>query len=158
MIAAASKAIDNFCHRIFASDEESVRTFTRNRVGISDMFDGRILFLDEDLAAVPSAITDSPTVSYVPENETPYYALIITDEAWAYPTVSITGHWAYSITAPPDVEMACLRLARWMYDMSEASERDVVTVTPEGQVLLPSGLPNDAMTLLKPYRKQGVAG
>jgi len=159
MIEAASTAIDNYCHRIFASDEETDHTFTRfNVAGLSDPFNGKILFLDDDLAEEPSAITDSPTVVRFPENETPIYALVLTDGAWNSDAVVITGHWAFSTTAPPDVEQACLRLAKWMYDMSETSDGTDVLITPEGQVLLPQGLPRDVLTLLKPYRRLRVIG
>ena len=63
LIASASESIDGHCQTTFSSSEESDHTFTRlNIAGLSNPFSGNILLLDADLAAVPSAITDSPTV------------------------------------------------------------------------------------------------
>ena len=143
---AAHSVIDNYTHRTFESSAETDRDFTRLEIpGVSNRFNGRLLMLDGDLAAAPSAITDAPTVLVLPQNEFPIYALLLTDGAWAYPTVTVTGHWAYSTSAPADIKQACLRLADWIYDLREGTEGPVAIVTPDGQVLVPGGLPDDVL-------------
>ncbi len=99
---------------------------------------------------------DADNILYIPENTTPYYGLELTEGTWPS-LVEITGHWAYSITPPPDIELACLRLANWMFDMRDTSQGSAVVVTPEGRVLLPQGLPSDIVTFLAPYRRVRVA-
>ncbi len=155
IIPAACLTIDNYCGRTFQSTAVSTHTFTRLNLG-QDAFRGRILFLDEDLAAASSSITGSPTVSYLPENKPPYYAIVLTEGGWAYPTVSVVGHWAYSELPPADIILATLQLTKWMYDSQENNQGTNVMITPEGQVLLPSGLPDFIKTLLAPYRKVTV--
>jgi hypothetical protein len=159
LISSASRAIENYCGRRFAASAEVIHVF-KVRYTSSDVitpFDGSILYLDDDLALAASAITGSPTVSYLPANTPPYYAILNEDGAWVSP-ISVTGYWAYSVNPPPDVEMACLRIARWMYDMRETTRGDGVVVTDQGAVLMPAGLPADVMTLLTPYRRMRFAG
>ena len=157
LIAAASEKIDNHCHRVFSASEETDHTFSRINIrGLPDPFDGNILLLDDDLAAAPSAITDNPTVVCLPENNFPIHALVLTDGAWNSTAVVVTGYWAYSISPPPDIESACLRLAKWMFDMRDTAQGSAVVVTPEGRVLLPQGLPSDIVDFLAPYRRVRV--
>lgn len=155
IIETASRAIDNHCKRKFSADEETVRTFTRSK-RYEDPFEGQILYLDEDLAEEASAITDSPTVTYLPENTPPYFIMCLTEGSWNAEAVEVTGYWAYSRTPPADIEYACLRLAKWLYELSETTRADVVMVTPEGAKLIPQGLPVDVLTLLGPYVRLGV--
>lgn len=151
VIPASKLAIDNYCGRTFEAGSTSARTFTKTGIAV-DAVVGKILHLDQDLAEAAASITDSPTVVYLPENETPYHAIVITDGSWADPVI-VTGYWAYSRTAPGDIIIASLQLAKWMYDMRESNEGTRVIVTPEGQVLLPSGLPPFIKVLLDPYRR-----
>ena len=155
LILSATKIIENYTQRVFKVDDESNQDFSRLR-SVADRFSGNTLFFYEEIADEASAITDSPTVSYIPENGPPYYGMVKTDGSWAYPTVTVTGYWGYSLTPPPDVEMACLRLAKWLYDMKDGGGSEAI-FTPEGQVLLPAGLPQDVITILKPYKKVTTA-
>ena len=155
LIETASRAIDNYCKRKFAVDDETKRTFTRTKRR-EDAIEGQILYLDEDLAEEASVITDTPTVIYIPENIPPYFAIEITEGSWNSEAVEVTGYWAYSREAPADIEYACLRLSKWLYELSETTRADVVMVTPEGARLVPQGLPVDIMTLLGPYVRVGV--
>lgn len=155
LILGATEHINNHCHRIFRIDEETVRTFTK-RSNREDAFEGAMLYLDEDLAEAASAITGTPTVLYMPENTPPYFIIEIINDSWEA-VVEVTGYWGYSRTPPPDVEFACLRLVKWMYDLRDTTEGSAVIVTPEGRVLLPQGLPSDIVKMLEPYVKVGVA-
>ncbi len=158
-IGAASRAIEKHCGRKFGADAEATRTYTVRYVGrdVITPFNGPILYLDEDLAAAASAITGAPTVTYLPANEAPYYAILNDDSSWDYP-ISVTGYWAYSIQPPPDIELCCLRVAKWMYEMRETTRADAAVVTDMGAVLLPAALPADVIALLAPYRKIRMAG
>jgi len=152
LIGSATAVIESYTQRKFDADEESNQSFSRVS-GVADRFTSTTLFFYSELAAAASAITDSPTVSYIPEDGPPYYGMVKTDGSWAYPTVTITGYWGYSKTPPPDIEMACLRLAKWLYDMRDTGQGQQAIITPDGNVLLPQGLPSDILTLLKPYKK-----
>ena len=153
LISAASRMIDNRTGRKFGADAETSHTFDITRY--TDPFDLDTLLLDEDLADVPSFITGSPTVTYLPSSP-PYWAIVLDSGSWTLPTV-VTGYWAYSQNPPPDIELACLRLAKWAYELRETTRGDAVVVTTQGAVLLPSKLPADVETILAPYVKIKMA-
>jgi len=157
MIASATIIIENYTQRKFEVEAETDQAFTRIAGMQTNRFSGSMLYFYEELADEASAITDSPTVSYIPENGPPYYGCYLTDGAWAYPAVTVTGYWGYSKVAPPAIEQACLRLAKWLYDQKETNPGNSAIITPEGQVLLPQGLPSDVISILKPYKKVVVA-
>ena len=154
LIESATSVIENYTQRKFDADEATAQSFTMvANYPVESRFSGNTLYFYEELADEADSITDSPTVVYIPEDGPPYYGLFKTDGAWAYPTVTVTGSWGYSKTPPPDVEMACLRLCKWLYDMKDTAQGSAAVITPEGQVLLPQGLPSDVVQLLKPYRR-----
>lgn len=160
LVSAASRAIDGYCGRAFAVDAETVHVFTKPSGSIDflvDPFDGRVLWLDGDLAQVASAITGSPSVTYHP-NLTPYDRIILAEGSWTSP-ISVTGYWAYSRVQPPDVEQVCLRLSNWLYELRHATRaQEFVTFSAEGTTLMPALLPADIRVLLAPYRKLRFAG
>ena len=157
LIESATAIIENKTKRIFKVDAESDQAFTRISGMQRQRFSGQTLFFYQELAEEASAITDSHTVTYLPEDGPPYYGCYKTDGSWAYPTVTVTGYWGYSLTPPADIEQACLRLVKWLYDLKDATNSAQAVVTPEGQVLLPEGLPNDIAILLNPYVKVTIA-
>jgi hypothetical protein len=160
LIAAASEAIEVKCHRRFRSDTESNRTFTARTIlgEYRTPFSGPVLMLDSELAEAASAITGSPTVSYLPENGgPPYYAIINEDGYWTSP-ITVTGHWAYSRMPPPNIELACLRLTKDLYESRSATRSSGVVVTDQGAVLMPAQFPADVMALISPYIKPLVVG
>jgi hypothetical protein len=152
LIQSATGIIETRTGRIFKVEAEADQIFSRY-AGVSNRFDGNMLYFYKELADEASAITDSPTVVHLPENGPPYYGIRKVEGSWAYPAVTVTGYWGYSKTPPPDIEMACLRLAKWLYDMKDTHAGNSAIITPEGKVLLPQGLPSDVMALLKPYVK-----
>lgn len=160
LILSASRIINQHCRRVFAVDDETIRTFRRSR-RYDDSFNGPQLLLDEDLAEDASLIQDpddltwAPTVFYREENRPPFWAIELEQDAWPQ-VVKITGYWGYSRTPPPDIEFACLRLVKWLYDLRDTTEGQVAVVTPEGRVLLPRGIPSDISTILDPYRRAQV--
>ena len=155
ILASAEEVVENYTQRVFDAAADSIQTFTRLS-SVPNRFDGQKLYFFTELAATATSITDTPTVIYLPENGPPYYGCMITAGTWAYPTVSITGKWGYSTAPPADVELAVWRICKWLYDMRHSTSGEMV-VTPEGQVLIPEGLPSDIKVLLNPYRKVRVA-
>ena len=155
LIGSAKNIIDGHTDRVFDVQDETTRTYSRYR-GVPSRFSSNTLYLDVELAEEASVITDSPTVVYLPENDAPYYSIVLVEGSWAYPQVQVTGYFGYSRIAPPAIEQACLRLAKWLYDMRDTNSGDSVVVTPDGQVLLPQGLPADVKTMLAPFRRVRV--
>ena len=153
MIGTAQTIIEDRTKRVFEVADETDQDFSRVRGIESNRFSGNTLYFYTELADEASAITDSPTVIYLPENGPPYYGCYKTDGAWAYPTVTVTGYWGVSKTASPTVEITCLKIALWLYESTNSTSGGAVVVTPEGQVLLPKGLPNDIEILLAPLKK-----
>ena len=157
MITAASRLIDNHCKRRFAVETETVHTFTRRALlPHLDPFNGSILMLDDDLAEAASLITGTPTVSYLPSSSTPYWAIVNEDGGWTSP-ISVTGFWAFSKSAPEDIEFVCMRLAKWLYELRETTRGDAVVVTDQGAVLMPAALPADVLAVLSTYVRIGIA-
>lgn len=158
MIGAASRAIERYCGRKFGADTTAAHIFTARWLGPAYItpFDGNILYLDDDLAEAPTSITGAPAVTYLPPNEPPYYAIVLDSGSWTSP-ITVVGYWCYSKIPPSDIELACLRLSKWMYELRETTRADAAVVTDLGAVLLPAGLPVDVITLLAPYRKVRLA-
>jgi len=166
LLAAAQRTIDSYCARTFEATADTVRTFDSQR----DV-DGYTLTVDSDLCAITSIVNgDGTTISnshYVtePRNETPYYAIRLkasAGEVWTSTAagdsenaISITGKWAYSTSAPSDIAHVCKRLAAYIYRQKDnAGDLDRAVMTGDGNVLLPSRLPNDVADMLRPYMRK----
>lgn len=124
---------------------------------------GGICYFDSCSVKLADPVYDLETIPpenviYMPENTPPYYALELTEGTWP-DLVEVTGYWGYSRTPPPDIELACLLLAKWMYDLRDTTQGAAVVVTPEGRVLLPQGLPSDVLTILDSplYKRVSIA-
>lgn len=166
LIDYAQKAIDGYTGRSFEASADSTRYFT---VGVDT--EGRMLYLDEDLAEITSIITDayadSPTTlttaDYIthPRNRTPYHAIEIlgsSSYSWTYSDdpqtgVTVTGKWAWSTTAPADVVHACNRLVAYYYRQKDAGVFDTTAIPDAGIIQIPQGIPRDVQLILNPYRR-----
>ena len=155
LIDSAYTIVNDYTGRVFDVSTVTGRTFSRY-TNYPSRFANQTLYLDEDLVGEATYITDSPTVLYLPENDDPNYAIFLTEGAWNSTAVTVSGYWGYSKTAPTAIQQASLRLTQWLYDMRSTNRGDAVIITPEGQVLLPQGLPQDVVTILAPYRKVRV--
>ena len=155
LLAKAKAIIDNHTGRVFDVSAATDQEFSRLNIPTEKRFHGNTLYFYEDLAAEAESITDSPTVIYLPEDGPPYYGCYLVDGSWAYPTVTVNGYWGYSKSGavPADIEMACLMLAKWLYDSKDQTNTSTAVITPEGRVLLPKGLPSDILKILAPYKK-----
>jgi len=166
LIDAAQSAIDRYTSRTFEASTDATRKFT---VGVDT--EGDLLFLDADLAAITSIITDADATSsttlasteYVPRprNMTPYHAIQIlgsSSNSWTYTDdpengVEVTGRWAWSTTAPADVAQACMRLAGYYYRQKDAGVFDTTAIPDAGIIQIPQGMPRDVQLILNPYRR-----
>lgn len=131
----------------------------------------RTLYLDKDLCAIATVVNgDGSTVSaasYVtePRNEPPYFALTLKGSSglvWTWGAdvenaIAITGRWAYSISPPNDVKMACLELASYLYRRRglEGMTLDQPQVSPSGVTLYPPGMPVLVQSVIGQYQKLG---
>lgn len=172
MIAAAQKIIDTYTRRTFEASADTTRRFDAVRdVGSMDNGVDRVLWLDHDLCQITSITNgDATTVTtgqYVtePRNYTPWYAIALRTSAniaWTYDdepenAIAIVGRWAYSITAPDDIQWACKRLAAYLYrqkDTSSEAERPIMSAS--GASILPSKLPADVRDVLDRYVRRTV--
>jgi hypothetical protein len=163
LITAAQAAIDAFCRQTFEAAADTTRYFDPTLDAA-----GRWLYLDAPLAAITSVTNgDGNTVTsgnYItePRNVTPYRALVLKGNstvAWTWTTtpensIAIVGKWAYSTSAPADVAQACTRLAAYLYrQKNNSGDLDRAMVIGANAMLLPSELPKDVYTLLRPYRR-----
>jgi hypothetical protein len=166
MITYAQQAIDSYTGRTFEASADSTRYFT---VGVDT--EGRMLFLDEDLASITTVKTNadatSPTTlattEYIthPRNRTPYHAIEIlgsSNNSWEYTDdpeggIEVTGKWAWSTSAPNDIIHACNRLVAYYYRQKDAGVFDTTAIPDAGIIQIPQGIPRDVQMILNPYRR-----
>jgi hypothetical protein len=167
LISRAQAAIDRYTGRTFEASANTTRKFT---VGIDT--DGRVLYLDEDLASINAIVTNADgganadtltTGEYVtkPRNRTPYFAIEIlasADATWDYTTdpengITVSGKWAWSASAPDDIVQACIRLAGYFYRQKDAGVFDVTAMPDAGVIQIPQGIPKDVKMILDVYKK-----
>ena len=158
LILAAQALIDAQCRRTFEAASDTARTFDAVR-----NVRGRLLILDGDLAQITSITNgDGTTVStsqYTtePRNATPWWGIRLLSSSgisWTYSTdpedaITITGRWAWSVTADDVVEKACLDTAHLMYSMRDnLADATRPLLTGDGNVILPGEYPKSLRTLI----------
>ena len=158
----AQKIIDVRCQRCFEASADSIKKFD----AIRDV-DGATLRLGDDLCQITSVVNGDGSVissaNYVtePAHSMPFWAIRIkrSGSPWTYSNdpedaIQVTGRWAYSIMAPYDIMQAMTRLAAFLYRQKDtAIDGDRPILTGDGNVLMPSRLPNDVAELLRIYVK-----
>ena len=164
LINSSKSVIDGFCNRTFEALEDATRYFD----AYSDV-DGQTLYFDADICAITTVTNgDGEVISsthYVtePRNAKPYYAIRLKASApyqWTCDSngnsenaIAILGKWAYSDNAPDDIRFACVRLVSYLYRQKDnAADMDRAVIVGNGTVL-PSRIPDDIKTILKPYRR-----
>lgn len=164
LIGAAQAAIDTHTGNTFEAPTLTTRTYDVYGPHIQ----GRRLFFDRPLAVL-TALSDGAgsfaATDYVmmPRNDAPFYGVelkINTGRYWTYNidwenAISVTGRWAYSVTAPLDIRQAARRLASFYYRQKDAAIQDV-TAIEAGVVIQPIAIPADVRALLSPYRSAVV--
>lgn len=156
--------IDRYTGRVFEAAADTTRKFDAKR----DTSENRMLLsLDHDLVSV-TTITNGDATSvtsgqYVllPANETPKFAIRMKSSAnkyWTYgddpeEAITIVGRWAYSLTAPSDIEMATIRLVSYIYRQKDNAGEFDRTILAGNSTLLPTQIPRDVLQYLDPYVK-----
>lgn len=167
LLTRAQFAIDNHTHRTFEAAADTTKLFDAEQ-DTSDHY----MVLDWtpyvlDLCQITTVINGDGTSisasSYVtnPRNQTPWYGLRFKLNSGLYWTfdqdpenaISITGRWAYSVTAPADIVHATVRMATYMYRQKDANTFDVTAIPGAGVIEVPQGIPRDVGKLLEPYRR-----
>ncbi len=160
LLKRAQAAVDGMCNRTFEVSTDTVRYFDTRAI------DGYLLHLDADLCAITSVVNgDGVTITNThyttePRNVKPWHALRLrwsSDRAWDGVTgdIAITGKWAYSLTAPADVQHATVRLAAWMYRQKDNTGSDAPMIAGD-VTILPARIPSDVEALLAPYVRRHV--
>lgn len=163
LISFADALIDSLTGRTFEASEDSTRYFN----AIDDV-DGAILYLDHDLCAI-TTITNGDGVEVasdeyttLPRNETPYHAIKLlssSGKSWTYTNdsegaISIAGKWAYSTTAPEDVEQTARDIVIAGYKQRDnLADATRPILTGDGNVLMPDEYPKSLKTLINRYRR-----
>ena len=168
LLTRAQSAIDQHVHRTFEATADSTKYFDAER-DTSENY----MVLDWtpyglDLCQITTITNgDGTTVAssaYVtnPRNYTPWYGVrfkLNSGLYWTYDqdpenAISITGRWAYSITAPADIVQATIRMAAYMYRQKDSNTFDVVAIPGAGVMEVPQGMPRDVTMLLRSYERK----
>jgi hypothetical protein len=174
-IDRAQSVINSYTNRVFESLADSTRYYTPiiDRIGSGlgysgDLSDDYTLSTNYDLISVTTIVNgtgDSIPVNAVvtlPLNFTPAYAVRIKQASgyfWSYvgspeASVSITGRWGYSLTAPANIQQACLRIASGYYRQRDGSpDISDSVISADGSAIVSSAMRSDVLQLLKPYRR-----
>lgn len=173
----AQGIIEQVCHRRFEAGEDETRLIDWSE----ETVDGRTLYLPEDLCQITEVVNgDGETVPFtafvteprlrtvgggviaLPDSPKswPWYALTLKASstlAWTYDTdpeeaISVTGRWAFSVTAPAIIKGVTLALTDWLYHRKDNPQNwEESDVSPEGVLLLMSDLPADIQRRLMPF-------
>lgn len=161
LIVRAQQVIDVFCGRSFEAAADTTKLFDAVR-DVSD--DGLTLYVMHDVAQITSVQNgDGVTVSASAYVKRPAGLKLKASSGvtWTYATdpedaISITGRWAYSVSAPLDIQHACIRLAAYLYRQRESgAEIDRPIVSESGMVLMPATLPKDVRDMLTARKRIG---
>lgn len=166
---AAAKMIDTWVSRsrlrTFVASADTTRAFHALGSVI-----GTTLYTSSDIAQTPTTVTHNNgattvvvTTNYMllsdhEPNAAPYSKLQLIDgTSWAYTTnpvnaISITGRFAYSITPPDNIIRACIGLVVSMWRQRHTTANvSAATVSMDGTIVFPDGLPKSVVDLLEPY-------
>jgi hypothetical protein len=156
-------------------DRETLRTFYARaaEARLQDVPDGQTLYVDDDLFSIDTGglVNGDGTVivaanyQLLPLNKSPKYAIrlnLSSSYAWAISSstgasgaISVTGSWGYSATAPHDIRLACLTIAKGVYNrrFGENQSSDTITVAG-GMVITPKDVPAMAAATINAYRRR----
>ena len=175
-IDRAQSAIESYTNRVFEAGSDTTRKYTPiiDRIGSGmgfngDLIDDYTIDTQYDLISITSITngdtTNIPTANVVtmPLNFTPAWAVRIKQGSgyfWSYTgspeaSVSIVGRWGYSLTAPANIQQACLRLASQMYRQRDGSpDLSDSIISADGSAIVSGAMRSDVKALLNPYRRR----
>lgn len=155
--------------RVFEVSVDATRYLDAPRDTSDRSLDGPLYLLlltsAGDLCSITSVVNGDgetlTTADYVtePRTQTPYYAIRLksgSGKTWTWEdspegAISVTGKWAYSTSAPADIQRAALRLCAWMYRARDNDGFDQDIHTQEGLTVLGSKMPRDIRQIIETY-------
>lgn len=174
-LTQAQDIIEHVTNRRFEASADETRLIDYS----PETVNGRMLHLPHDLCQITSVVNGNGQTVAVTEYVTvprlrsvsgsqsimpavpsawPWYAIEIklnASKIWTFSSspeeaISITGRWAFSVTAPQTIKSVCLRLADWLYHLKDnpASEIRESETSEEGVMLLMADLPMDVQRRL----------
>lgn len=163
---AAARTIDAWVGRTRARTFIASSDTTRTYNALSDTI-GSVLYLAADLATTPTTVSNNGAtvtggnyklLSARSDGSAPYSAIrLLGGATWGYTTnpedaASITGKFAYSTAPPEDIVQATILLvvSIWRQRHTTANVQ-AATVSMDGTIIFPDGLPKQAVDLLEPY-------
>lgn len=181
-ITRAQASIDRYCHRTFEASTNTTKTFDAVKDVGDGTLSGynkqaswesaelqRTLWIDSDLATINTVTNGDGTIisssdyTTLPRRKSPIHAIVLkldSNIAWTWTdspeeAITISGKWAYSVSAPDDIVQATLRLSAWLYKQGENYNAgiDRPVESPSGVLILPMEFPRDVLTLLNPFRR-----
>lgn len=167
LIRAATQWIDEHCDRRFARNQDEERTFDPTRD--VEEWDENILHLGDDLHTLTQVLNGdgadiTALVTPEPRHQKPHAILRLKSRAtttWTYPddgdpenSIRVIGRWTYSVTAPEDIALACMRLVQYLYWQRQAPLFETTAIPEMGMVQVPPGMPADARNILEQYKRQ----
>lgn len=168
LIPYAQQMIDSYTNRTFEFTDSSDNSVVRYFDAEDDIRDNYTLLLDKDLYKVVEITVDGNAISsdsYVtePRSDPPYWGITMLSNAsddWDYGTdsenaIAIDGHWAYSSSAPADIQLATIILADWI---KKQRNSDLALTAPiidarAGVTILPVTVPNIVRQILNSYKR-----
>jgi hypothetical protein len=129
---------------------------------------GSVLWLGADLLTVTTlsngdaSATEIPAAGYwlQPRNETPKVAIKLKSSYYwtvdADCEIAVAGTWGYSTEAPADIQLACMRLAAYLYRGRDSQVFDVTADPTMGVITVPKGMPQDVRVILDRYPRRMV--
>jgi hypothetical protein len=162
-VLAAKAAIDAYCSTVFDVSTDTTKYFSSRDDGIW----GAYLHLGRNrLASSPASVViagTDVTDDIIPmPNERPITQLYLMSNApqtWRDSgddpaiSISITGKWGYSTTAPTDIKQAAIIWASFLYQQKDAFIDGTVASSSEERRNVIPGVPRGALHLLAPYKR-----
>lgn len=160
-IEAASRVIDNETRRTF---------YARAETREYDVPDGDTLYLDDDLLSI-TKFTNGDTTEITagdyflkPNNDSPKFAVKLRGSSNVVfefdlsgdgdQALAISGSWGFSSSAPKDIEVATLVLAKTIYDKRHGeNESSDTVITPSGLILSPKDIPASVKSVIQKYQR-----
>ncbi len=150
LLKAASAFIDHFCGRWFEAREETRKYGPEALVG-------DVLHLDAELLQVRSITNGdgSEVTEYIllPRNAGRYTAIKARGWNATAGDIAVSGLWGYSVSPPPDIVHAAIRLAAYYYRQRDAQVFDVTALPDQGAITVPKGIPADVRSILGKYKR-----
>lgn len=177
LLANAQRRVEQYCQKVFEVPTEVVDELTVY-VASTKTFNANCPYIDKnykhnfivpyDLLGISAVSVDSTDVlancvPYYTEQDSVIYKIVLDEDStkvWAdYTTsklnsISITGYWAYSYTAPYDIAQATIELTAYHYQVKDRQVGGDAVSLPNGTtVKIVHGMPINVLEILNRYKR-----